>query len=119
MALSSIVERPTSTYSCHDIYYYSHVFPGIRAKHCNYATLLASIIFPMCSSLYSMLFFLVRDLPASSIGGVVDFLHFFCYSSYVPPVLDSSSGNEVGAAGSSSQWYGPVSYLMVASLFFR
>ena len=37
----------TTSYTCHDnmllleYYYYSHIFPGFRAQHCNYATLLA------------------------------------------------------------------------------
>ena len=48
-------------------YYYSRIFPDLRAQHCNYATLLRygnnlwySVIFPMGPSLYSMLVILVR-----------------------------------------------------------
>ena len=55
--------------TCSDYYYYSHIFPGFRAKHCNYATLLAgrcsnnlwcSVIFPKGPSFLSMLVFGVR-----------------------------------------------------------
>ena len=34
-------ERPCPPVVYYYYYYYSHIFPGFRAQHCNYATLLA------------------------------------------------------------------------------
>ena len=48
--LTSHLKCPTHS-SCKAacIYYYSHIFPGFRAQHCNYATLLAGRFCMSCS----------------------------------------------------------------------